>query len=499
MPRLKDAIKTPDMKKLQPILHPADPIANPAPTPTPNPGSMPNYESLSLAPAPPVLSLDVDRQRQFYRPGVSQYRISPLPVKANQQVGAVASTVATQIVQKAIDDLPTDIESIAINKQTGTDYTVQVNDLNTLITFDNNSGGVITLPGPTTGTFALVQTKNFNANAQFASTTIANGQGNLMILMVTISDGGASVPTVVDTSGNLWTMIATEPDGGNIPTSFWYAFNIKGTPTNTITVTNPSSAVFCLPTVLEYSGFGITDPLDDFSIHEDASSSVTTGANDCLVYNGIRFPGASNPASIAGFTSQYTDINTLIQDQSVPMIGTTIVGNSTPPVQPGSGAICFTGSFKTTVGPSAEAFPIGWFTYIQNTGTGTFMLTSKAQIDNSLNTVLIGPGQGLLVVYDGFNWFTDRGMGLSASSLFYQIIQSAGVDQPQEHKLNFLAPFVVTDNPGNNSTDIGTTSPTAAVEINGVGVSLDKQFFINGVADGATIWGVNINGVPDGG
>jgi len=41
---------------------------------------------------------------------------------------------------------------------------------------------------------------------------------------------------------------------------------------------------------------------------------------------------------------------------------------------------------------------------------------------------------------------------------------------------------------------------TAAVKINGVGTSLDKQFFINGVSDGSKpTWVVQINGTADGG
>lgn len=39
----------------------------------------------------------------------------------------------------------------------------------------------------------------------------------------------------------------------------------------------------------------------------------------------------------------------------------------------------------------------------------------------------------------------------------------------------------------------------AALQINGVGVSPDKKIFINGITDGATIWGIEINGVNDGG
>jgi hypothetical protein len=42
-----------------------------------------------------------------------------------------------------------------------------------------------------------------------------------------------------------------------------------------------------------------------------------------------------------------------------------------------------------------------------------------------------------------------------ATVLNYQTVQAAGVNQPQEAKLNFLAPFTVTDNPGGTSTDIG--------------------------------------------
>lgn len=98
MPTLSDAIKPPDMKDLVQVLQPAGMTA----PPTANPGSMPNYEALSLAPAPPILSLDIDRQRQFYRGGVSQYRISPLPSKSNAGINASART----IVNRAIAGIP---------------------------------------------------------------------------------------------------------------------------------------------------------------------------------------------------------------------------------------------------------------------------------------------------------------------------------------------------------------------------------------------------------
>lgn len=48
----------------------------------------------------------------------------------------------------------------------------------------------------------------------------------------------------------------------------------------------------------------------------------------------------------------------------------------------------------------------------------------------------------------------------------YQTVQQAGVTKPTEPVLNFLAPFVVTDNPGNTSTDIsldGNSTQTTTV------------------------------------
>src|SRR6266478_3387900 len=91
MPPLINALKPPaNMSDLS--LVPQPPAAQ-LPMPHPDPNSMPNYEALSLAPAPAILSTEIDRQRQFYRHGVSQYRISPLPLKANPQVNAAARSV----------------------------------------------------------------------------------------------------------------------------------------------------------------------------------------------------------------------------------------------------------------------------------------------------------------------------------------------------------------------------------------------------------------------
>lgn len=92
MPRLKDALIPP--ANLSEMVRVEPPAQTPPPPPPAN--SMPGWSSLSVAPAPASLSSDVDRQRQFYRAGVSQQRISALPVKANPQVASIAQTIVEQ-------------------------------------------------------------------------------------------------------------------------------------------------------------------------------------------------------------------------------------------------------------------------------------------------------------------------------------------------------------------------------------------------------------------
>jgi hypothetical protein len=43
---------------------------------------------------------------------------------------------------------------------------------------------------------------------------------------------------------------------------------------------------------------------------------------------------------------------------------------------------------------------------------------------------------------------------------------------------------------------IPITAP--CLSINGVGQTFDKEVFINGIPDGATVWGIDINGTSDG-
>jgi hypothetical protein len=66
-----------------------------APAAPPSKSADPEFSPISLAPIPPVMGTDTDAARQFYRTGVSQLRMPPLPAAAKIAQGAQA---ASQII-----------------------------------------------------------------------------------------------------------------------------------------------------------------------------------------------------------------------------------------------------------------------------------------------------------------------------------------------------------------------------------------------------------------
>jgi hypothetical protein len=92
-------VDTSDMKQVTP------PAAQPSISL--NPTGDPEFSSLSLAPIPPVMGTETDAARQFYRPGVSQIRMPPLPVQSKIAAGASAQSqvINQQIVSSGGPDL----------------------------------------------------------------------------------------------------------------------------------------------------------------------------------------------------------------------------------------------------------------------------------------------------------------------------------------------------------------------------------------------------------
>ena len=92
MPPLKNALIPPS--NIGQWIQPASAPLLPPVAPREQAGLAPG----SLGPAPSIWTTDYDRVRQFNRPGTSQQRLPPLPVKSNPQVNSAARSVAAQVV-----------------------------------------------------------------------------------------------------------------------------------------------------------------------------------------------------------------------------------------------------------------------------------------------------------------------------------------------------------------------------------------------------------------
>lgn len=96
MPNLKTATQPVDTSQMTMV---------PPPSPTMRPplgqiSADPEFSPISLAPAPSVMSTQVDASRQFYRQSVSQVRMPPLPPSSSAAVG---SQIQSHIVAAAND------------------------------------------------------------------------------------------------------------------------------------------------------------------------------------------------------------------------------------------------------------------------------------------------------------------------------------------------------------------------------------------------------------
>jgi hypothetical protein len=363
---------------------------------------------------PPGYQHDTSFVGTSYRAsGAPRLDVMPLGIQGNPATNAAISSTAIKSVNAAVAPAPADdVESIASNVQTGTTYTVVDSDRNTLISMTNNAGGTVILPGPA-ATIAFVQKSDFSGTAHSVSTTITNVSGNFMYL--SLWNGNNTAFTVSDTKGNVWVLIDTTLDGGGNTTSNYYAANIAGG-SNTITVSFSGGGALLNAVVMEYSGVQMVSPLDVHAFTLSGSgTTITTGfANDLVIYSS---PECDTETAAAPWTARYNTPSTfsgfqLGQDQVVSAASTVVhtLGATTPGIP--NNFTQFIAAFKTS-SSVANVFEAGWFTYIENTGTGTFIVESNAQIDGAIQTITLAPNQGVLVVYDGTNYYTERGIGLA--------------------------------------------------------------------------------------
>lgn len=545
----------------------------------PNPETQVTPFLRAILPLP--LQYSGDTIKQYNRPGLSAFRIAPLPANGMPGINAAIQSTAGSVVAAAIAAIPPvdDVEEICISKQPGTAYTLQLIDRGNLLTFDNGAGGTITLPGaPGSFTAGL---------GPFDKSTGATGSGTI-----------EATPALTPATSGEWAFLTQGNVGGGSATfpAPWVTLagsaeqqTIAGiTPVTGNATLSGSSSEWAMGLLL-FKMFGGGSPVlvnnrsrgGAFSPPFDIGSPTftITAGNTIIVTNYYHILGAGTVTCSDSLGNVYVprlDISDVNNRMIIFVCENALGGSATISIGgSATGNSSVSEAFEIGGGVSgasaANGFPKCWFTYIENTGSGSFTLTSLAKIDTRDDDLVIGPNQGVLLATDGFDWFTERGMGITTpvtvpsggtgdTTLTAHAVllgegtspvafaspgaaggvltsNGAGADpsfQASSPSLPVSVPNGGTGDTtltahgvliGEGTSPVAVTSPgtvgqvltsngsgadptfqtntpaiATAVKINGVGVSTDKQFFINAVTDGsAPTWTIQINGVTDGG
>lgn len=409
------------------------------------------------------------------------FRLQPPPPSGSAAVGAAAQTTATIVKSStsAASAPSTSTESMAVNEQTGSSYTVQTSDLGKLISMNSGSNpGTIYLPpiadgpipAPSNSYSSSSQGPGTGSITQTLGTTINIGDV-IFVLSSGYQTVGDAAPTasITDSVGNSFALLGATAtflgSGGSHSHSiqlFYAVSKYKITSGTSYTITAdlaPSSdsyfgalCMFSMVGILNlvgsnYLSAGTANGSGNFS-----TGSITTNAG-CLVFtiggsqntsSAQSPPSWLNVCGISGANGVTMDYLASFEGTVNPLWLTTALDSCA-----GETIALMT---RYALG-GLSALDAGFFTFVENTGSAPIELVSDDLIDGESDTFSVGANQGLLLVFNGTEWFTVRGI---SPAIFYQTIQQAGSSLPQEPDLNFLAPMKAVDNPTNGfgSTDV---------------------------------------------
>ncbi len=164
---------------------------------------------------------------------------------------------------------------------------------------------------------AYVQS-NLSKNGNLVSATTTQftnpvATGDLIVVAVSSWNSSTShVSSVTDNQGNVYTQVVEVIGAANEPLSIWYAKNVVGGSTLTVTVTvSPASSI--TTAIHEYHGLSGTAPLDLYADQTGSSTSVSSGLTGVihsspeLIFGAFNYDEAytSNAFSPAvGFTAR---------------------------------------------------------------------------------------------------------------------------------------------------------------------------------------------------
>lgn len=183
---------------------------------------------------------------------------------------------------------------------------------------------------------AIVLVHTIGNTSTFASTSLAWGAntttGNLIIVACGNTGSINNVTSVTDSQSNTYTQVFSSSPTGSDDFEFWYAKNITGGTTPTITIAYSSSSSFNTAVAREYSGLDTSSPLDVnngaaidiFQATCTSNSVTTTSANElivgaCMTNSSVTFGAGTGYGNL---TSQTNVAAIALEDQIVSSTGT---------------------------------------------------------------------------------------------------------------------------------------------------------------------------------
>jgi hypothetical protein len=187
------------------------------------------------------------------------------------------------------------------------------------------------------GNYADPQSSPSSVNVTYTAVQTA---GDLNVVVVGWNDSTATVSSVTDTAGNVYTRVVGPTVVSGVESqSIYYAKNIAGATmgSNVVTVTFSGAAAFPDIRVLEYGGADPVNPVDVTAASTGNSSSSTSGAvsttNATDLLFGANMVQSTTGGPGTGFTSRLLTVpdSDIVEDEFVTAVGSY---SATAPVSP---------------------------------------------------------------------------------------------------------------------------------------------------------------------
>jgi hypothetical protein len=377
------------------------------------------------APLPADMWEQPDGQRQFHSAAIPQTRISPLPDTANPVVGALAASIASTLIAAnnaaSVSPTVTDTDIISrVNRQLfGSLDSFQQQALSV-----GNGGSAsinsISINGTATGANEVVVTTAVGGNNGGQQNGITPGAG-----WTQTSAGSAVYWKVFPTAGpltvgqafgqacfNALQSLLILKTNGSVPV-FTNRGGGSGGTSQTSTVFTPGAGTSLLWTVQSASTVQVGTPLPFITDTVGLKWQLITNINLTTVTGGI-----TDSVNIVQYYAQNVPATSMQTTLNIPSTGgnwsLTEISNVS---NVGFGAytfqssdnlqlVQFGGGANVTGTLPSPALAAGWQALVSNNGGGNVTLSSAALINDSTNSVVIGPGGSTWVFSDGTNYWT---------------------------------------------------------------------------------------------